>query len=331
MSTWLLKAENDPLTTVRHFLLDVWSNAGLEGMLVPIYETGDKTVKTTLIHDPYLLSDADPMAPLMQTNAGKTVAALARRNPNARFAAVLRACEARALDELTKNDSPSLENWLIIGTDCLGCFPAPDFEWRVQKAGSVEQMTRDLLRNARQGGIAFDRFRSACRMCDKPEPSQVDLCIDLLGLPVRDAILIFARDETLPRKLGLDEITDGPAPSELIVQHSLMLKKIEERRQRARERELRQLATDLPSNLDELADFLMACQPCRSCLEACPVHAEELTSAMDGGVLSRELLKHWLVSCAECGMCEQACPRGVPLAAIMNRIHRELRSEPLAV
>jgi len=331
MSTWLLKAENDPLAAIRQFLQDVWHQAGLEGMLVPIYQSGNKTTRTMLLHDPHRLANADPIVPLMQFNTGKLVAELTRQHPDAHFAAVLRACEVRALDELAKSDSLSLKNWLIIGTDCLGCFPAQDFEWRVQKAGGVEQLTRHVYRNARQGGIALDRFRSACRVCDNPEPSHVDLCIDLFGLPVKNSLLIFVQDENLARELDLNQITDGPAPLELILQHKIMLKKIEGRRRRARERQLRELPPGLPAGLDELANFILECQPCRNCAQACPIHAEALMAAIDSGAISRDLARQWLMSCAKCGMCEQACPKEVPLTAIMNRIRREVNVEVVTI
>src|SRR5574341_1939775 len=107
MATWLLKADNDPLAAIRRFLRDIWSNVDLEGMLIPISQTDHKTIETALLNSPDRLADADPMVPLMQSNAGKLVARLARGRPNGRFAAVLRACEVRALNELVKRSSLS--------------------------------------------------------------------------------------------------------------------------------------------------------------------------------------------------------------------------------
>jgi formate dehydrogenase subunit beta len=331
MTTWIFKTNDSPLAAARQFLQTVWAYANLEGMVVPVYQPGYMTAKMNLINDPAQLQEANPFVPLMQFNAGKLVAQLACEMPNVRLAAVLRACELRAFDECVKMNALNLENWLIIGVECLACFPAQDFEWRVQKAGSVEQLTDLVLRNARQGGIALDRFRSACQMCSKPEPSHFDLCLELLGLPAKEMMLVSAKDDAIARKFHLHEITDGPASPEVLVLHDHMLKTIEERRQRARERKLRELFPHLPANLDELVIFLLECQPCRNCIEACPVHPEELISAIDHGAISRSLAKRWLMSCAECGMCEQACPKVVPLAAIMNRISRELKSEVVAV
>ena len=331
MTTWILKTNDNPLATARQFLQTIWAYANLEGMLVPVYQPGDRTAKMTLINDPSQLPDANPFIPLMQFNAGKLLSQLAHEMPDVRLAAVLRACELRSFDERVNRDGLNLENWLMIGVECMACFPTQDFEWRVQNAGGVEQLTNLVLRNARQGGIALDRFRPACQMCSRPEPSHYDLCLDLLGLPVREMMLVSTKDESIDRKLHLHEVTDGLATSKLIAQHDRMIKTIEERRQRIREREIRELSPDLPSTLDGLVSFLLNCQPCQKFMEACPAFVEELIPAINSGSVSMDLARRWAVSCAECGMCEQACPKEVPLAAIMNRISHELKNVPLAV
>jgi formate dehydrogenase subunit beta len=300
-------------------------------MLVPVYQPGDMTARMTLINDPAQLQEANPFVPLMQFNAGKQAAQLAHEMPGVRLGIVLRACELRAFDERVKRDALNLENWLMIGVECTACFPAQDFEWRAQNAGGVEGLTQLVLRNARQGGIALDRFRSACQICSRPEPSHFDLCLELLGLPVRETMLVSAKNEAITQELHLHEITDGPASPELIAQHDHMVKTIEERRQRTREREIRNLSPELPSTLEELVIFLLGCQPCQKCMEACPALVEEFIPTMNSDIVSLSLAKRWLISCAECGMCEQGCPKKVPLAAIMNRISRALKSEPVAV
>ncbi|MBM3124349.1 MAG: hypothetical protein FJZ87_04650 [Chloroflexi bacterium] len=331
MTSWMLKTDGDPLSRVREFLKAIWLHADLDGLLIPVYQTGRMSIRQAVVEKPEALADADPFVPLMQVNAGGLVRQLAGENPQRRMGVVLRACEIRALNEKVREGGLNLENWLIIGVDCLACFPEQDFNWRVEKAGSVEALTREVLRNARQGGIAPNRFRTACQMCSKPESPHVDICIDLLGLPVKQSILIDIRNDVIAEELHLERISDGRAPSELVAQRDRMLKLIEARRTRARERQLRQLGPNLPATVDQLLAFLQDCQPCIKCMEACPVHAEEMVPAVQNCTVTVEMARRWLVSCAECGMCEQACPRDVPLAAIMNRIGRELKGEALAV
>ena len=331
MNTWMLNTDNDPLARARSFLKAIWEYASLDGMLIPVYQTGHKAVRQTVIHHPDSLKEADPFVPLMQVNASRMVIQWARKHPNDHMAAVLRSCEIRALYEQIKNTGVDLENWLMIAVDCPSCFPVKDFEWRVEKAGSVEALTKDILRNARQGGIALDRFRSACGMCTKPGSPQEDICIELLGLPVKDMILVNIHNEVILENLDLAKVCDGLAPQEVVEQREKMLTTIEQRRERIRERQMRELAPDLPTNLDQLIVFLMDCQPCVSCMEVCPVHAEVLIPAVLNHRLTHGMLRDWLMACAECGMCEQACPKEMPLVAIMDRIRRGPRVEALAL
>jgi formate dehydrogenase subunit beta len=331
MKTWMLETNNEPLARSRSFLKAIWDYADLDGMLIPVYQPGHKSVKQTVIHHPEILQEADPFVPLMQVNASRMVIQWARKHPHDHMAAVLRACEIRALYEQIKNTGIDLENWLMIAVDCPACFPLQDFEWRVEKAGSVEALTKDVLRNARQGGIALDRFRSACGMCTRPGSPHEDICIGLLGLPVKDIILVNVHNEVILEKLDLGKVCDGLAPQALVAQREEMLKAIEQRRERIRERQVKNLAPDLPADLDQLTAFLMNCQPCLSCMEVCPVHAEALIPAVLNRRLTRELLRDWLVACAECGMCEQACPKEMPLVAIMDRIRHGPKVESLAI
>lgn len=331
MNTWLLNTEYDPLARTRTFLKAIWDYADLDGMLIPVYQTGHKSVKQTVIYEPECLQEADPFVPLMQVNASRMVIQLAQKYPHAHMAAVLRPCEVRALYEQVRNTGVDLENWLMIGVDCPACFPVQDFEWRVEKVGSVEALTREVLRNARQGGIALDRFRPSCGMCTRPGSPHEDICIELLGLPVKETLLVKVNNEVILEKLDLAKVCDGLAPQELIAQRDHMLQNIEDRRERIRERQLRDLAPNLPANLDQLMMFLENCQPCVSCMEACPVHAEVLIPAIRNRSMTHAMVTDWLASCAECGMCEQTCPKEMPLVAIMTRVRREMKIETLAI
>lgn len=329
MKTYMLKTHDNPLARVRKFLQDIWEYADLDGMVIPVYQSEHKSVKQTVIHYFENLQEADPFAPLMQVNAGKLVSEMARKHPNDRMAAILRPCEIRALYEQVKHTGVELENWLLIGVDCPACFPLQDFEWRVQKAGSVEALTNEVLRNVRQGSIALDRFRPACGMCAKPGSPHEEICIGLLGLPVTDALLIGINNDVILQKLDLDRVCDGLAPQELIDQHERMLKTIEERRAHIRERQMDALAPELPASIEEFIAFLENCQPCESCLKACP-DGEHVVTAIQTRTANHELVMDWLSSCAECGICEQACPKEVPLVAIADRIRREQHIETIA-
>jgi hypothetical protein len=250
--TWMLQTNADPLATARRFLHNLWLICNLDGMLLPVYLPGKMRLQLALIEDPGQLADADPFVPFMQMNAGELVAQLVHQYPGRRLAAVLRGCEARLLGKIAKHEMLDLESWVIIGVDCLACFPTQDLDWRVEKAGSLEHLTRQVLRNARQGGIALSRFQLRCQMCSNPVPRQVDLCLALIGLAVKQTMLVIPREEDGSirlqlQDLHLQEITDGPAVEQDIAQRLRVLAAINQRRQQFREK----MAQVLPGNSAE--------------------------------------------------------------------------------
>ncbi len=322
MKTFMLKTDNDPLARIRRFLKDIWEYADLDGMVIPVYQ-GQKSVEQAVIHHPDELQNSDPFVPLMHVNAGKLVSQLAHKHPNDRMAAILRPCEIRALYEQVKHTGVDLENWLLIGVDCPACFPQQDFDWRVDKAGSVDALTNEVLRTVRQGSIALDRFRPACGMCSNPGTPREEICVGLLGLPVKEAILVGINNDLVLEKLDVNQVCDGAAPRELINQREHMLKMIEERRRHLRERQMNELAHELPRNIEDFITFLENCQPCTNCMQVCP-DGENILSAIQNKTADEEIVLDWLSSCAECGICEQACPKDVPLVAIADRIRRDM-------
>jgi formate dehydrogenase subunit beta len=324
---WILHTHGDPLGTIRRFLHAIWQQDELDGMLIPIYQVDGVGVEPYLVEEPKRLEVADPLIPFVTENSAKLVDQLAFERPDDRLGVVLRSCEAHALAEKVRRDSLDLGNWLLIGIDCLSSFPIEDLEWRTQKAGTLENLTRQALRFARQGSIAPYRFRQACQMCISPSCENVDLNIELIGLPVKEFILISAKNEATIDRLHFFQITNGPAPNSLRVQHERMLDLLIERRARCRDRKMLVLEDELPSHAAELVALLVNCTPCQNCLEVCPLYTGELTVKGNGGTVLIDEVNSWLASCVACGMCEQSCPKHLPLTAVHCRIGRELRQD----
>jgi Pyruvate/2-oxoacid:ferredoxin oxidoreductase delta subunit len=216
---------------------------------------------------------------------------------------------------------------LTISVDCLGTLPEEDFEWQAERAESVGDLTGEALQFARQGGILDYRRRMACQMCAAPEAQLADLNIHLLGLPVRQHILVQARDAGTAECLHLDQITSGEAGSEVIQQHERALEQLAERRQRTMERAVKNLAEDQPHDLEALIAQLEQCGECQDCMTVCPICTAEFPERGVDGHYPRKALVRWLVSCAGCGMCEQACSSQLPLATIFSRIRVKLDEE----
>jgi len=322
-TTWMIKTNGDPLGAVRGFLGRLWQETGLEGMLLPRHQAETGGLVPYLAQESADLATANPFAPLVSVNAARQVAQLAREQPTARFAAVLRPCETRALCANEKRSPSGVERWLIVGTDCLASFPAGDFAWRLEKAGGVDGLTREALKFARQGGIAPYRYRLACQMCANPMCQGMDLAIELLGLPVNEVLLVTAKDEATATSLHLSQITDGPASPAWVAQRAHTLDAIRKRHTSTHARMVKDLAGDLPTTVSEFVQMLAECFPCQSCLEACPIYSGELAPRRFSGSIQIDDIARWLENCVECGMCDEACPKKLPITAIVSRLTQE--------
>ena len=336
---WLLKTYGDPLKAVRKFIRAVWQEARLDGMLAPLNESAHQReteamrVKLRLIADPDQLEQVNPFKPLMTVNVASLIPKLIEDHPEARLGAMLRPCEMRALIEVSKYDTFELD-WnapaggqlLTICIDCLGTFPADEYQWWAARKGSTAGLTQEALQFARQGGIVPYRYRSACQMCLSPKARGADLNIGVLGLPVRQYLLVHARDEGTAERLRLETIADGEATSALVTQRARLIAKLIERHSRARERVTASLAGTLPANLEELMSLFAQCGVCQACLKVCPIWAVDVPQRGPNGKYGRDDLVHWLAACAGCGMCEQACPKHLPLSVIFAHLRDRLIS-----
>ncbi len=321
---WLIHTRGDPLNAVRQFLVNLWAQAQFEGMLVPVYQPKTERVVPQLLETPAQLAGADPLAPLEIVNSAKKVSMLTSSRPGARFAAVLRPCEMRALWAMITRGFFELDPWFIIGIDCLGAFPAADYLWRMERAGGADELTRSGLRFASQGGIAAYRHRQACQMCETTDAQDADINIGVLGLPAHKYIFITPGDEQTAAEMQLIEVTDGPALREQIARRIRILGRVRAVHQRSRHRIRGALPPELPRTIANLIQMIAACAPCRACLDACPIYGDELDPLQMKAAVSTEAVTRWVAFCAQCGVCQDACPKGTPLAAVMGSISQKL-------
>lgn len=322
---WFLNTHGDPLGTVQRLVQNIWQKANLKGILAPINGHDDQLPTPKLLEETRLLQEVNPFKPLMTMNAASVVPEALKKHPQETLGAILRPCELRALIEMVKHDGFSLDRLLTISVDCLSTVPVEEYRWRASRKKQARGLTEEALQFARQGGIAAYRYRSACQICASPQAHNAQINIHVLGLPVRQQILIHAGADC---PIDLAALSDGPADIELVQQHEHLVAQLRERHQRTRERLWRSLSDQMPQDIQAVINLLESCDSCQQCLAVCPICSVDYPRR--SGTPARfnpEDVMRWLVSCAECGMCDQVCPRHLSLSAIFSFIRRQLADE----
>jgi len=304
---WSLATHGDPLGTVRDFIRKVWHATNLDGMLVTMSGTDEIDAIPQFITQVSTVDQINPFKPLMEINAARLIPGLIADHPESKIGTLLRPCELRALIEMNKHSSFKVDNLLTISVDCLGTLPADEYQWRLerkgknlpdQEAGNTEpadNLANEALKFARQGGIVPYRYRSACQVCTSPAAEHADINIHILGLPVRQQVLVFVSDPALELSLHIETLVDGNADQ----------------------------AADVESVIGQLEN----CGECQNCLNVCPICSVDRPERSPDGHYDRSDVMRWLVSCAGCGMCEQSCPNHLPVSTIFAHIRQQLDQE----
>jgi formate dehydrogenase subunit beta len=339
IQTILNVKDGDTLGAVRGFLKLLLVEHVVDSLLVPLEVPSPDQVSPIIVREPKQLDTANPLAPVMRINAAAVVARVQREEGASRLGAVLRPCELRAVIELAKVERIDLEQLMLIGIDCMGTYE-PDAYGQLARA-SADSPTDEMLKWTRQGPIAPYRLRNACQMCEQFTTEHADIAIGLIGLNVRERLLIQT-DDPIAARLHLHE-GDTEGRQKAIARLALI-------RRHRHEQALTQAAQwlrDLPSVIGLFA----SCTACGECIDACPFcgvdafrpqPTKEPTDRLrdwptnkDQTVRTRvsgpwSALIEWgrrAASCVGCGMCESACARHVPLTAIQGVIGRKVREE----
>jgi formate dehydrogenase subunit beta len=323
----MVDTHGDPLGAVQQFVQTIWSQSELDGMLVSVNGSENTIPRPRLIDDKSLITRVNPFKPVMVENAARLVPDLIQKNPGTRLGALLRPCEIRALIEMVKHDSIDMQGFLTVSVDCLGTMSVDEYHWRASRKETSTGLSKEALKFARQGGILAYRYRSACQICVSPEAQGADINISVLGLPVRQHILVQARDQTTAEKFRFDHITNGTAKPNLIDQHERVLSRMAERQYRTMQRVMQSLGESLPRNVDSLIEQFAGCSPCQKCMDVCPICSVSFPRRDLDNRYKREDITRWLISCSGCGMCEQSCSNHLPLGAIFRHIRDILNEE----
>jgi len=320
---YFIETQGDPLGVIQNVIAAAWEEFELDQLMVSI----NGSSQPRLIDSPNQLDQVNPFRPLMTKNTAKYIPDLLEEHPDSRLGVMLRPCEMRALAEKSKRESISAERLLTICVDCLGTYPADDYQWRADRKGSQERLAWETLHFARQGGISAYRFRSACQTCRTPVSSGADINIGVIGLPVRQKIMLETSVSLSAAALAGDDTGVGQDQA-MLDQREYIIAKLLQRSSHTRQRLAENLDSILPRDVDALVRQFEACGECRECFDNCPLCAADYPSKDGAGIYHRDQVKEWMISCAGCGMCEQACPNHLPLATIFTQIREQL-IEPL--
>ncbi|MFU8772490.1 MAG: Coenzyme F420 hydrogenase/dehydrogenase, beta subunit C-terminal domain [Anaerolineales bacterium] len=335
--------ERVPVRRLREFMGTLWREANLNAVMAPFEQPVSSFVIFKECTNPVELEKFNPFIPVMHANAALSAIDFIGKREGQRVAIILRPCELRAFTELKKRRAIQfdVDSTIIIGVDCLGTFPREDFSSLVEVEG-IEYITADVLRNAAEGGLRPQHFRTACQICDWSGPKGADITIGTIGVNSDQFLLVIVKDENTEDQLKVTALTDDTASEYQVSHREIVVGAIADTRADMREHLFSEV--NGMGRFDELGSFLawMAnCSLCGRCLSACPLYRGEfkgkfgqvLDTSSDRHVLSELVnLGRWIALCSGCGMCEQSCDRNVPLTLLLSslshRIRRELNYSP---
>jgi formate dehydrogenase (coenzyme F420) beta subunit len=333
--------EDGPLAALQDFCATLLGSGQISALLVPQHLPMKTSVMPTLVTDPDKLTGVDPLAPAFPMNTARMVSRLTRQPTGGMIAAVLRPCEMRAFIELVKLKQGSLDDVLLIGTDCLGAYRNVDYGRFANGEGSASTLRFQQRMLAGEGatGDGFD-LATACQACDHFLPDNADIQIGLLGVDINQQLLVQAgtpRGEALMIHLGLAAATEPTGRTAAV--SGLLNQRIAYRDQMFAK------TSEVTSNLEKLNAYLANCVNCYNCRVACPVcYCKEcvfLTSVFEHdpdqylrwakrkGLVKMPTdtvffhltrLVHMSTACIGCGQCSNACPNNVPVMELFRTI-----------
>jgi formate dehydrogenase subunit beta len=338
----MIPVENgQPLAALQRFLQGLLEKGVVEALLVPM-RTPRGAVTPALVSSPELLSAADPLAPVMPSNAATLAGKLSVREPRPQVGVVLRSCELRALVELVKLRQADITDLTLIAVDCAGTFSVPEYTKMQTEANGA--IWRELFTTASQSPEnTNDNLRLACRMCEAPIYEEADISIELLSSELDRALVVSLSDdlaETL--QLSKSESTSN--------QRNEIVTRFIQARKATRDVEFAAIRKRL-ENEESIIGVFDACIRCHNCMTVCPVcycktcvfkspvfdheppkyinwarQKGAFRLPADTALFHLTRLNHMGLSCVGCGMCTQACPADLPVGTVFRAIGERLQA-----
>lgn len=330
------------------FLKSLFEKGVIDGMVIPkTLPSGDGFVQT-LIGELRGFEGVCALSPTMPVQSAKVISSLTVKNLGKKVAAVLKACEIRAIVELAKFLQIKLENLYLICIDCPGTFEVSDYARMSQEGKGGEQLTKDLLKAMEKGEVSPPpgyAFRTACQMCEYPVP-QADIVLKLFGYKTDQevGVEIGEKLEKEIEDMGILSFSANEPASRIEVVGKVIAERMKKRD--AVFQEFKGVVKDLRTFLDRFS----TCIRCHNCMVACPIcYCKECvfrTAVFEhdgdqflrwadrkGGIrmptdtLIFHLIRmsHMATSCIGCGLCDSACPSRLPVAALFRSVGEKVQ------
>jgi formate dehydrogenase subunit beta len=329
--------------TMIAFLKTLLEKRVVEDIILPKGLPSKDGFVQTLIHDPNMLEGACVLSPTMPVQSARVVSNLTIKNLGKKVGAVLKACEIRAIVELTKFLQVKLENLYLIGIDCPGTFEVSDYAKMVQEGKGGEKLVEGQIKGMGTGETSPPSgylYRTACQMCEFPVP-KADIVFSLFGYPTPQemGIEIGERLEKEIEEKGILTYTEN----EPVARNEVVTKIVSERTKKRDDlfEEFKGVVKDLQSFMDRFS----TCIRCHNCMVACPIcyckecvfrtaifehEGDQFLRWADrkGGIRMPTdtlmfhiiRLSHMVTSCIGCGLCDSACPNKLPVTTLFRSV-----------
>jgi len=334
---WIKFPAENRDTIVKGFLKTLLEKEVVRGVVAPSALPSGVNAAQSLITDPAMLENADPLAPVMAVSTAKLLSQMTRLKPMEKPVAVLlRPCELRATIELTKLKQANLDNLLLISMDCAGTFSVKTYASLVEEGQDVREIEKKLL-----NGEDEPMLRPVCQGCEWSVPGNSDITIAKHGLEA-DQFGLIAHTEKGEKALEL--VTEGEVWEGGEEKRNSAIEKWNEEKIAKRDSQFSELKERV-SGIENLLKTYDRCINCHNCMTVCPIcfckecffdsavfefesdrfidwsrAKGNLRLPTDTLLFHLGRMNHMSTSCVACGMCQDACPNDIPVAQIFKMV-----------
>lgn len=317
----------------------------VEAILVPKRLPSGGGVVQSLIRDPSMMEGVSLPSPTMPVQSARVASYLSIKNLNRKVALVLKACEIRAIVELSKFLQVKLDHLFLIGVDCPGTFEVSDYAKMVEAGkDGFEEVIRRMEKGEEMPPEGFS-FRKACEICEYPAVKG-DLWIQFYG---------YASDKEIGLEIG-EGLEKEMKEKGLWIEEAYGSKTREEvlshvigQRSRRRDEAFQEFRAKV-KDLGAFLDLFSTCIRCHNCMVSCPIcYCKEcvfrtavfehdgdqflrwadrkgaIQMPTDTLIFHLIRMSHMVTSCIGCGLCESACPSRLPVALLFRTVGEKIQ------